>query len=189
MNKPYLAGLGIFCGAMVLGVIRRGTTLGNVLIAVAVTAALIMVITAVLQWRLARVVRNAGVRRPGAAVIPAYITGEQIELAVYAGAKVSGWMAQGGNAVAVTVSPDAIELWSGTEPEPRISIAPRNVLDVGVFSAAYGARDVPAVGVRTEQGGLMVVPAYRRVRNMGGPDAPGTERALATLRAVTAQPG
>lgn len=180
-NKPYLAGLGIFCGAMVLSLPRRGTTSGTILLAVAIVAALIVVITFVLQRRLCSVVDNARAHRPDAVVIPAYTTGEMIDLGLSVGASVQGWMAQGGNPIAVAVSPEQIEVWSGREAEPRWVVLRTAIQEIDLFTGVYGARGIDVVGVRAAAGGLLFVPAYQPLRNMGGSDVRGLQRAMTEL--------
>lgn len=180
-NTPYLAGLGIFAGSAVLGIARRGTSSGVVLLSVAGVVGIIIIVVAVTQRRLGREVDNAAQRRPGAVVIPAYTTGEMIDLGLQAGASVKGWRAQGGNPAAIVVAPEGIEVWSGREPEPRWTLPRAEIQEVGLFSGTFGAREIGVAGVSAAHGGLMFVPAYRPLRNMGGADEPGLERALSEL--------
>lgn len=113
--------------------------------------------------------------------MPAYTTGEMIDLALQAGASARGWMVQGGNPVAIVVRPELIEVWSGREGEPRWSIPRSTIQEVGTFSGTFGARSVDVAGVRADGGGLLVIPAYQPVRNMGGSDARGLDQAVRAL--------
>lgn len=180
-NRPSLLGAGLFCVATGLALSRRGTTVGTMLMAVAVVIALGMLIAFVLHRRLCRAVENARERRPDAVVIPAYTTGEMVELGHSVGASVQGWMSQGGNPIAIAVRAERIEVWSGREPEPRWSVARADIEEIDLFTSVYGARGVDVLGVRAAAGGLLFVPAYRPLRNMGGSDPSGLQRALQDL--------
>jgi hypothetical protein len=161
-----------------------GTPSGTVLLSITgLCAALVLAI-----WATARpveaVVGHARRMRPTSTIIPAYTTAEMIEIALASGAPISGWSAHGGSPVALTVTSTALELWSGTETEPRMVLSHSAIITTALVTATYKARSVQALGVRSTHTALILVPAYRPATNKTRSDKTGLRTALTAIRSV-----
>ncbi len=193
-NRSYFLGLLGFTIFAILGIIKKGTTVGFILIAVAVVILICIPVVIALLRRLSSTVENAATHRPDAQIIPAYATGESRSLAAALGDPGKGWRSQGGNPLAIAVSADRVEIWIRKETTPRVSLATNRFTYVGVVQGQYGNRNVDTVAIFTEAGtdqdgeiyvgGVLFVPAYRPLRNMGGSDAAGITRAFEVLASV-----
>ncbi len=130
--------------------------------------------------------RGAARHRPAALVIPAYTTGDLVDFVAKAGLSSHKWGGDGGTPIAVSVSDECVELWSGSEDEPRISLPRAEIGSAAVVSGEFGRkfgqpRTMRVIGLRTSIGILKFVPAYRSIRNTFGSTPTGLDRAISEL--------
>lgn len=173
--------IGLFCGTLALGLYRTGTT-GTVFLSIAAFLAVVLLAMWISARPLNAVIRHARRMRPTSAIVPAYTTAEMIDLALACGASISGWPANGGAPVALTVTNTALELWSGTEVEPRMVLPRDGATKTTIVMATYNSKTVQALGIRSASSALMLIPAYKPAYNKTRPDTAGLQTALATLR-------
>ncbi|GII98755.1 hypothetical protein CLV28_0523 [Sediminihabitans luteus] len=185
----WITSLVVFCVLAAGRLATNGTDGQTFLIALLVV---VLIGACVFPWlvrRLTKVVANARTHRPGAVVIPGYTASEMLDVARAAGASTAGIASQGGSPVAIVVLPHAYEVWVRTESAPRWSVPRGPSTEVGVLPGVYGSRSVPSVAVLVEgYPGLVVIPAYRPLRNSAGSDQAGIERALVELGGASVAP-
>lgn len=185
-QTAYIVSAVVFLAVCVARLVTGGTpAFWAFAIGIAVVGIVVAIVLPRTSRRLARTTDHALARRPGAITVPAYSCAEMHAIAQAHGVSAQGLSRHGGSPLAIAVLADRFEVWVRLEETPRWTVMRNPQTQVVSARGGYGNREVNAVAVVDETGtpGFLVVPAYRPIRNMGGSDAEGLQRALAALGA------